>query len=158
MSDSCRFESDVLRAAGQDRWTESLRDHIATCDQCIATASVAPWMNNFSRISDREHILPDPQIVYLKARLLQGTADVARISRPMNIAQLFAYLVVAGGWAALLTWKWGAVQTWLRGLTPSGMVQNIARGETLSMSFFALVFVLASTTVMLAMHTIMAEE
>ena len=124
----------------------------------MTTASVAPWMTKFSRISDREHILPDPQIVYLKAKLLQGTADVARVSRPMNIAQLFAYLVVAGGWAALMTWKWAAVQTWIRGLTPSGMVQNLARGESLSMSFFALVFVLASMTVTLALHTIMAEE
>jgi hypothetical protein len=158
MSDSCRFEADVLRAAQTDRWTESLREHLATCDDCIATASVAPWMTKFSRISDREHILPDPQIVWLKAQLLQGTADVARISRPMNVAQVFAYLVVASGWAALLTWKWTAVQTWLRGLTPSGMVQNLARGESLSMSFFALVFVLASMTVTLALHTIMAEE
>jgi hypothetical protein len=37
-------------------------------------------------------------------------------------------------------------------------MQNVARGESLSMSFFAVVFVLASMTVTLALHTIMAEE
>lgn len=155
---NCRFERDVLRASREDRWTDSLREHLTECADCIATASVAPWMKRFARISDREHILPDPQIVWLKAKLLQGTADIARVSRPMNVAQIVAYFVVAGGWAGMLTWKWDAVQAWLRGFTPSGILQNVARGETLSLSFLAFVIVLASTTAMLALHTIMAEE
>jgi hypothetical protein len=158
MSEGCRFEADVLRAAQDDRWTEALRRHLTECDECVATASVAPWMSRFARISDREHILPDPQIVWLKAQLLQGSADVARVSRPLNFLQLVAYLVVAGGWAALLTWKWDAVQRWLNGLTPTGMVQNMATGQSLSMSFFALLIVLATMTVTLALHTILAEE
>lgn len=158
MSESCRFEAEVLRAAQEDRWSDTLRNHLAGCDQCVAAASVAPWMSRFARISDREHILPDPQIVWLKAQLLQGTADVARVSRPMNVLQMVAYLIVAGGWAALLTWKWEAIQTWINGLTPTGMVQNIATGRTLSMSFFALVIILATMTVTLALHTILAEE
>lgn len=158
MSEGCRFEADVLRAAQDDRWTDALRRHLGECDECVATASVAPWMTRFARISDREHILPDPQIVWLKARLIQGTADVARVSRPLNALQLIAYLVVAGGWATLLTWKWDAVEAWMKGLTPTGMVQNMATGQSLSMSFFALLLVLATMTVTLALHTILAEE
>ena len=158
MSAGCRFEADVLRAAQDDRWTDALRRHLGECDDCVATASVAPWMSRFSRISDRERILPDPQIVWLKAQLLQGINDVARISRPLNALQLVAYLVVAGGWAALLTWKWDAVTEWMKGLTPTGMVQNMATGQSLSMSFFALLIVLATMTVTVALHTILAEE
>lgn len=158
MSRSCRFEPEVLRAAQDDRWTDALRRHLMECDDCVAAASVAPWMSRFARVSDREHILPDPQIVWLKAQLLQGSAEVARVSRPMNALQLIAYLVVAGGWAALLTWKWDAVQQWMNGLTPAGMVQNMATGQSLSMSFFALLIVLATMTVTLALHTILAEE
>jgi hypothetical protein len=158
MSEGCRYDADVLRAAREDRWTDTLRNHLLSCDDCIATASVAPWMTRFARISDREHILPDPQVVWLKAQLLQGSADVARIARPLNIAQFIAYLVVAGGWAALLTWKWDAVETWVKGLTPTGMVQSMASGQSLSMSFFALLVVLATMTVSLALHTILAEE
>ena len=158
MSESCRFEADVRRAAQEDRWTDALRDHLRECDECVAAASVAPWMSRFARISDREHILPDPQIVWLKAQLLQGAIDVARVSRPLNFLQLVAYLVVAGGWAALLTWKWDAVTAWMRGLTPTGMVQNMATGQSLSMSFFAMLVVLGTMTVTLALHTILAEE
>ena len=156
---SCSYETNVLRAAHDDEWSDSVRRHLLECDDCVATAAVAPWMSRFAKISDREHRLPDPQIVWLKAKVLQGTVDAARVARPMTIVQLFAYLVVAGGWAALLTWKWDAVTTWLRGFTPTGLVQNVALGgDSLSLWFFAFVFILASTTVMLAMHTIMAEE
>ena len=155
---SCRFEAHVLRAAQDDQWTDQVRRHLLECEDCVATASIAPWMTRFARISDRQHPLPDPQIVFLKAKLLQSTADAARVSRPITVIQMVSYLVVAGGWAALLTWKWDAVATWLRGFTPTGLVQNVAGGASLSMSFFAFVFVLASMTVMLALHTIMAEE
>lgn len=155
---NCRYEHDVLRAARDERWPEGLRQHLLECDDCVAAASVAPWMTRFARMGDREHPLPDPAVVFLKARLLQGTADAARVSRPITVIQMVAYLVVAGGWAALLTWKWDAVAAWLRGFTPTGLVQNAAGGGSLSMSFFALVLVLASMTVTLALHTIMAEE
>lgn len=159
MTEGCRYESDVLRAAEEDRWTDSLRRHLTECDECIATASVAPWMSRFARISDRDHILPDPSVVWLKAKLLQGTVDVGRASRPLDIVQMLAYFVVAGGWAGLLTWRWNAVEAWIRGFTPTGLLTTAAtRTGSLSMSFFAMVFVLASMTVMLALHTILAEE
>lgn len=158
MSGLCRLEPQIVRAAAEDRWTDQLRAHLRECDDCVAAVSVAPWMHRFARISDRDHRLPDPSVVWLKAKLLQGAADASRASRPLDFVQLFAYLVVAGGWAGLLTWRWNAVQAWLRAFTPSGIVTNAARAESLSMSFFALLLVLASITVMLALHTIIAEE
>lgn len=159
MTQGCRYERDVRRAAEEDRWTDSLRRHLTECDECIATASVAPWMSRFARISDRDHILPDPSVVWLKAKLLQGTADVGRASRPLDIVQMLAYFVVAGGWAGLLTWRWNAVEAWISSFTPTGLLTTAAtRTGSLSMSFFAMVFILASMTVMLALHTILAEE
>jgi hypothetical protein len=162
MSEACRFEAEVLRAAEENRWTDQLRHHVADCDDCNAAAMVAPWVDQFAKLDDREHILPDPALVYLKARLLSGAVDVSRVSRPMNILQLVSYTVIAAGWAALMTWKWGAIQLWLRGMTPSGIVGGAAGTEasitSLSLSFFALVFMLGSATVMLALHTILNEE
>jgi hypothetical protein len=155
---TCRWEHDVVVAAQQDRWPDGLRAHLLECDDCVAAAAVAPWMSRFAKLSDREHRLPDPQLVYLKARVLQASAEAARVARPMTIVQWISYLVVAGGWAALVTWKWDAIATWLRSFTPTGLVQNVATGQSLSVSFFAFVFVLASMTAMLALHTIMAEE
>jgi hypothetical protein len=155
---ACLQERDVLRASVEDRWTEELRTHLLDCDDCVAAVSVAPWINGLSRISDREHILPDPAVVWLKARLLQNTADATRASRPLDFVQFVAYATVAAGWAAVLTWKWDAVRSWIGAFTPSGIVTNAAGAGSLSMSFFALIFVLASFTVMLGLHTILAEE
>ena len=158
MNEVCRFEADVLRAAEEDRWTDALRSHLGACEHCAAAASVAPWVDRFSKLSDREHILPDPSFVWLKAQLLQGSVDAARAARPLNVVQFLAYIAVAGGWAALLTWKWIALEAWLRGFTPTGLVQTAARAESLSLSFVATLFVLASITITLALHTILAEE
>jgi hypothetical protein len=158
MSGGCRYEADVRRAAAEDRWTDSLREHLGACDDCVAAASVAPWMRDFSRSSDRRHTLPDPSIIWLKAQLLRGHADAARLARPMTLVQLVAYVAIAGGWAAVLTWKWSAIEAWVASLSPTGLVVGAARAESLSMSFVVLLFVLASTTVMVALHTILAEE
>ena len=155
---ACRYESEVLRAAAEDRWTDSLRRHLTECDDCVAAASVAPWMDRFANISDREHILPDPSVVWLKAKLLQGTADAGRAARPLDIVQMIAYVVVAGGWAGLLMWYWPTVERWLSGFSPSGIVMTAASAQSVSIATLGLVFVLASVTVMLALHTILAEE
>ena len=158
MSDVCHHEPAVLRAVVEDRWTDALRRHLTECDSCVAAAAVAPWMDRFAHINDREHILPDPSVVWLKAKLLQGTADLGRASRPLDLVQMIAYIVVAGGWAGLLTWRWPAIESWMQSFTPAGLVTTAARVQSLSMSFFAIVFVLASMTVMLALHTILAED
>jgi hypothetical protein len=160
MNEACRFEPQIVRATQEDRWTDALRDHVADCVDCAAAASISPWMGEFARVSDREHLLPDPAVLWLKAQLLRGTHEAVRASLPLTVVQLIAHAVIAAGWAALLTWKWNAIQHWIRGLTPTGMVANAADASisTLSLSFFAMVLVLGSATVMLGLHTILAEE
>lgn len=146
---SCRFERDVL--AG--RWTDALRAHVATCDDCTMTMQVAPWMSDFARMPDREHMLPDPAVLFLKAQLMRGTVDAARLSRPLTVVQMLAYGLVAAAWAALLTWKWESIVNWLH---PG--LNTFAGTGSVSLTFFAMVLVLGTATVMLAVHTILAEE
>ena len=152
----CRWEADVLRSASSDRWPDNLRRHLAECNDCAATAAVAPWMSRFASSSERQHTLPDPSIVWLKAKLLRGSVDAARAARPLDIVQIIAYLVVASGWAAVMTWKWDAIQAWMHSFGPATVVNGGA--SSLSMSFFAMIFALGSMTVMVALHTIMAED
>jgi hypothetical protein len=157
----CAYESNVLEAAESGRWSESLRAHVASCESCEAAASVAKWMTGLAQHDDREHILPDPAVVWLKAQLLRQHAAVEQAARPMNALQIAAYVIVAAGWAALLTWKWAAVEEWMLTFSPryflSGAALN-AGTSSLSLTFFAIVIVLSSVTVMLALHTIVAEE
>ena len=158
---ACRLEPDVIAAAASGEWTSSLRTHLGSCADCAAAAEVGPWMMDFARLEDREHILPDPAVLWLKAKLTQSNAVMQRAAMPITRLQIAAYLAVAACWAAILTWKWNAIQAWVSSLTPSHMVLASASAQTtasLSVSFFAMVVVLASATVFVAMHTILAEE
>ena len=150
----CRFDRDVI--AG--RWTESLRAHVAQCADCEAAMLVAPQMKELASVDMREHPLPDPQVVWLKAQLLRNTVAAERAARPLKIAQMISYVVVAGGWTAVLAWKWTAIQAVLHSFTPSSFVQNAGDAASLSITFFVMIFVLSSITIGVALHTILAED
>jgi len=159
----CRFEPHVLAAIAGDRWTESLREHVAVCDECAACVAAAPWMSELAGTNEREHVLPDPSIIWLKAQILRSTATVDRVSRPITSMQIASYLIVAACWAALLTWKWSALQAWMESLTPRHILLGTAAASSagsasLSVTFFVTIIVLASATVMVALQTILAEE
>ena len=164
MNDGCRYENDVLRAVRDDRWTDSLHAHAASCDECSAAEAAGAWMHRFAAIDDRQHILPNPSIVWLKAQLLQQTRTVERAARPMNAVQIAAYVIVATCWAGLLTWKWKAIEAWFGTLEPSRIflaasgANASANAASLTLTFFLIVALLTSATVMLALHTILAEE
>lgn len=151
----CLQETHVLHAAESNEWTNALREHVASCADCAAAANIAPWMERFAQIDARKHVLPDPAVVWLKAQLLRTVTVVERVSRPMNAFQILCYVVVGGGWATLLTWKWAALQAWLSTITSA---QILVDGAGLSLRSFVIVFVLTSLTVMVALHTILADE
>jgi len=161
MIDSCPFEPNVIDAAASGAWTESLRAHAASCPDCAAAAEVGPWMASFAKQDDREHILPDPAVLWLKAKLLGSSAAVDRAVLPITRVQVAAYLIIAAGWAALLTWKWSALAAWVNALNP-GRIAEGATGAggaaTLSMTVLVTLVLLASATVMVAFHAILAEE
>ena len=119
------------------------------------------WMKAFAKIEDRRRPLPDANTLWVKAKLLQSTAAMERASRPITRVQIAAYLVVAGSWAAVLTWKWAALSAWLNSFSPSRILLGGAGAEaatSLSLTFFMMLIALASVTAMLAFHTILAEE
>jgi hypothetical protein len=112
-------------------------------------------------MDEREHILPDPAVLWLKAKVLQSRAAVQRAALPITRLQIAAYLIIAAGWAALLTWKSAALQVWINHLSPGHMILGATGAEataSLSISVLVGIIALASATVGVAMHTILAEE
>lgn len=161
MTTDCRFETNVIDAVTGGSWTESLRAHVATCADCAVAAEIAPWMTRFAGLDERQHTLPDPAVLWLKAKLLQSSTAVERAGLPITRLQIASYLIIAAGWAAILTWKSSALQAWINHLSPGHMILGAAGAETttsLSFSVLLALIALASATVGLAMHTILAEE
>jgi hypothetical protein len=68
-------------AAEEDRWPDSLRRHLTECDDCVATASVAPWMDRFANISD--HPARSFRGV-AESEAAAGPVDAGRASRPLD--------------------------------------------------------------------------
>jgi hypothetical protein len=162
MSAGCQREGEILVAAGRGPWSEETRQHLLECEECAAAAAVASWMSDAARNDVRQHKLPDPAVVWLKAQLLRQQSVAQRAGLPLNIVQIAAYLTVAGGWAALLTWKWRVLQLWVLSLSPRHVILDVSAGDagslSLSLPLLFTVVVLASLTVMVALHTIVAEE
>ena len=119
MNTDCPFEPNVIDAV-DERCVDSSRCARTSrrARSCAAAAEVAPWMGAFAGINEREHILPDPAVLWLKARLLQSNAAVERASLPITRLQIAAYLIIAACWAALLTWKSAALQALDQPLLP----------------------------------------
>ena len=118
------------------------------------------WMKDFAAVGHGRK-LPDANSIWVKAKLLQTTAAMERAARPVTRMQIAAYLIVASGWAALMTWKWGALLAWFNSFTPAHIIMGAAGAETvrsLSVTFVMALIILASVTVVLAFHTILAEE
>ena len=150
--DVCRNEPLVRRAAAENQWTDALRAHAAGCPDCAAAASVAPFMTQLAANGIRTRALPDPRLIWVKAQLFGGSSAADRITRPISIAQIGSYIAVAAAWAAMLMWKWPAVESWFE-----GAVSGRAVPMPLA-SMLVVAVALLSTTLMLAMHTILAEE
>jgi hypothetical protein len=66
--------------------------------------------------------------------ILQGDSD-GYIPSSIVFSLGLGYLIAAGGWAIVLMWNWGAVETWLKGVTPAAFVAATASAQSLSLSF-----------------------
>ena len=160
MNDHCRYENDVIRAAREGGWTDALKVHLASCEECRAAASVSAFMATIAEEDARVRPLPSPSVVWLKAQILRDSLAADRVARPFTVFQWIAYFAVASGWAALMTWKWSAVNAWLLSFTPAHVIERASGlgGPSIPGTFYAGIVVLASLTMFLALHTIMAEE
>jgi hypothetical protein len=157
VSDFCRHEQDTIRAAESGQWTDSLRAHMKSCADCASAAAVAGWMDRLGRTDERQHKLPDPAVVWLKSQILRGSMAADRVSRPVTIAQIVAYVSVAALWAGFLSWKWQSIARWMSGWSPQDFASHAAAGPV-SFGVLAAFFVLSSITGLLALHTIVAED
>jgi len=118
------------------------------------------WMKDFAAVGQGRR-LPEANSIWVKAKLLQTSAAMERAARPITQMQIAAYLIVASGWAALVTWKWTTLAAWVNSFTPAHIIMGAAGADTvrsLSLTFVMALIVLASVTVVLAFHTILAEE
>lgn len=92
----CRYETDVVTASREGRWTEALRDHAASCLGCAEIALVvAALAEDFDAMVLDNAPLPDPKIVWIRSRLKARQERSHQATRVITWVQRLTILCVA---------------------------------------------------------------
>lgn len=73
----------------------------------------AVWMGRLVELSSSEGELPDPALIWWKARLLERQAAQARVVRPMAIAQWVSLVVAVVTMTVLSVANWPGIKDML---------------------------------------------
>lgn len=99
----------------------------------------AVWMGRLVELSRNDGALPDPALIWWKARLLQRQAAQARVVRPMAIAQWLSLLVAMVTAIVLCAVEWpgirGMVEPFGFALCVAGAGSAILMGVALRFGF-----------------------
>ncbi len=95
---TCSCEEELTRALKDGHWPEGctpeLRAHVAGCASCVDLVLVTQTMQG-ARAESRHEALPGAaNLLWWKAQLRQRNAATERVSRPITIAEIFAFCVM----------------------------------------------------------------
>ena len=110
---SCRHEIEAAYAARGGLWSADLERHVADCDVCRETVLVSGAV---ASLAPPAAMLPDPELIRLKAQLIARREAEVKKSRHFAMYQIaphaFAW-AAGGGW---LIWNRSAAASLLDGI------------------------------------------
>ncbi len=149
----CERELELIEALRRGELAPGLRDHARGCAACSEAARVSVWMNSLASGTERPGAPVDPMVLYLKAQIMASMPREQRALQPLHLLQRIAFAFVGLGWAVLLTWKWDAIRAFSLDRALAGAIG----GAAISPSLVALVFALGCATILVTVHTALAE-
>lgn len=114
MPDPCPRGESVVEAARAGRWSGELTAHVARCVSCRESSTAIRWMTELRETVDSTPTaLPDPQLIWLKARIRTRSEDSGPALLPIWIACV-ASVIGSGVIVARLPGNaWRSLQEWL---------------------------------------------
>lgn len=149
----CEREMELIGALRRGDLSAELRDHARGCGACSEAAKVSVWMNSLASATERTAAQIDPMVLFLKAQILATLPGEQRGLQPLHLLQRAAFALVGLGWAVLLTWKWDAIEAFSVDRALAGAIG----GAAFSPSLIAVVFALGCATILVTVHTVLAE-
>lgn len=96
---TCSCEKEVAQALKEGHWpdgcTRELRAHVAACANCADLVLVTQAFQCTRSESARESSAGSSGLLWWRAQLRRRNAATEQISRPLTIAQTFAFIVTA---------------------------------------------------------------
>ncbi len=124
--DSCPKSEAVVQAVRSNDWSDGLRAHVEHCKSCRETCQVASWMTRMAEsLESVPGELPDPELIWLKAKIKKRSQLPARALLPLKAGGLFG----AAGLSLLLATvpesTWSRIQAWQPGERSFAQLQEL---------------------------------
>jgi hypothetical protein len=113
---NCPLEAEALKAVRTEMWEDALTAHVAGCAACKEIVRASHWMQALANGSQKAHSLPDPSLLWWRARLSAKQAQVERAQEMLEWVEIVAATVIVAGLAGWIGWNWLAIQSTLTSL------------------------------------------
>lgn len=95
---ACSYERELAQALRDGHWPqgcgEELRAHVDECGKCSDLVLVTQSFQSARRVSERvASVGNSPSLLWWRAQVRRRNAATERVSRPITVAQTFAWLV-----------------------------------------------------------------
>ncbi len=144
----CRYEAEIAAAARGGNWTETLRDHAASCLICAETAVVvAALAEDVGVLMGDDIPLPDPRMIWIRSRLTARQERSLAATRVITWTRRLALLCAVVVAFLFEPGLWGLVSV----LKPASLAGGLADLPVLisgPAAVFGLTFVVMSLMVM----------
>ena len=112
--DPCPRGESVIEAARAGRWSDELAAHVARCVSCSESGTAIRWMVELGQTVDSGPApLPDPYLIWLKARIRMRSEESWRPLLPIGIACGVSAVGLGAIVARFSTEAWRSLQEWL---------------------------------------------
>jgi hypothetical protein len=112
----CGFEKEVLEALKAGHWpdgcTADLRAHVAGCASCGDLVLVTEAFQQARSESTHERASGSPGVLWWRAQLRRRNAAAEKITRPITIAETFAFIVTVLIAGVFVGWQYGHGLRW----------------------------------------------
>ena len=118
----CQWIESTIGAARDGNWSEELNAHAASCDSC----RMARWMGGLAgAIESRSGALPDPELIWLKAKIKRRSQLPGRALLPLKAGGLLGAAGLGLLLAAIPQSAWHRIQAWRGSEAALGQLQDL---------------------------------
>ncbi len=158
-SKGCPQEASVSRAARTGQWDDALEAHAAACPACAEAVLISNSLRAIALETEDHKPLPDPYLVWLKAKLTERQVASQRAAKPWDLAEALGQCLVGVVLAGWLLAQWPSIQQrlteWMpsRGLedwSPAWSLMSSAVSFPPSLAFWTIIGLICFVTLMAA--------
>jgi hypothetical protein len=135
---TCAYEKEIRQALKDGHWpagcAPELRDHVENCANCSDLVLVTEAFQ-IARRSPAPPASSTPDLIWWRAQLRRQRIAAERVSRPITVAQVFAWLITLVAAGGLLAWQYEHGLRWASWLSDISIMRVLRSSALFNASF-----------------------